>query len=90
MADGHQTKREPDRNMKTIKTLSLLPNDPAAPGSLSSAAATGAPRPVRIERAAPSHVEIESRAYEIWLAQGQPHGQDQRHWFEAERQLHHR
>jgi hypothetical protein len=30
---------------------------------------------------------IARRAYEIWEREGRPSGQDQRHWFEAERGL---
>ena len=30
---------------------------------------------------------IASRAYELWLQEGCPDGQDTRHWLEAERQL---
>ena len=33
------------------------------------------------------HDLIAQRAHEIWLKQGCCHGQDQQHWFEAERQL---
>jgi hypothetical protein len=44
-------------------------------------------KPVRKETAAPSEPEIAEKAYEIWLSQGQETGQDQKHWFEAERQL---
>ena len=31
--------------------------------------------------------KIEERAYYIWLASGQGHGNHQRHWLEAEREL---
>src|SRR5882724_13674506 len=31
--------------------------------------------------------KIEELAYYIWLASGRRHGDDERHWFEAERQL---
>ena len=34
-----------------------------------------------------THEQIAKRAHEIWLKQGCSHGQDQEHWFEAERQL---
>ncbi len=34
-----------------------------------------------------SHEQIARRAHEIWVKQGCRHGQDQQHWFEAERQL---
>ena len=31
--------------------------------------------------------KIEERAYHIWLASGRRHGDHERHWFEAERDL---
>lgn len=31
--------------------------------------------------------KIAARAYEIWQANGRPHGRDQEHWFQAEREL---
>jgi hypothetical protein len=31
--------------------------------------------------------KIEERAYHIWLAGGRRHGDHERHWFEAEREL---
>jgi hypothetical protein len=31
--------------------------------------------------------QIARRAHELWVKQGCIHGQDQEHWFEAERQL---
>jgi Protein of unknown function (DUF2934) len=31
--------------------------------------------------------KIAARAYEIWQASGRPHGHDQEHWFQAEREL---
>jgi DUF2934 family protein len=30
---------------------------------------------------------ISVRAYQMWEQEGRPHGRDQAHWFEAERQL---
>jgi hypothetical protein len=38
-------------------------------------------------KTAPTSKEIETKAYEIWLSRGQEQGNDQEHWFEAERQL---
>jgi hypothetical protein len=35
----------------------------------------------------PTHEQISSRAYEIFIERGQPAGQDQAHWLEAEKQL---
>jgi Protein of unknown function (DUF2934) len=33
------------------------------------------------------HVQIEKRAYEIWLADGSRHGNDISHWFQAETEV---
>jgi hypothetical protein len=33
------------------------------------------------------HVQIEKRAYEIWLADGSRHGDDRSHWFQAETEV---
>ncbi len=33
------------------------------------------------------HEKIAERAYQIWQANGRPDGQDQEHWFQAEREL---
>lgn len=35
----------------------------------------------------PSLEQLHLRAYEIWLHKGQPTGQDQQNWFEAEAEL---
>jgi hypothetical protein len=44
-------------------------------------------KPAKPQKTAPSHALIAKKAYEIWLAQGQQPGCDQKHWFEAELQL---
>ena len=31
--------------------------------------------------------DIQRRAYELWEADGRPHGSDMAHWLEAERQI---
>jgi hypothetical protein len=36
----------------------------------------------------PSPEEIAAKAYERWVARGQPMGQDQEDWFAAEAELH--
>ena len=43
--------------------------------------------PLKTGKGAPSWESIETKAYEIWLSRGQEQGNDQEHWFEAERQL---
>jgi hypothetical protein len=35
----------------------------------------------------PSHSDIANRAYQIWEREGRPHGRDQDHWHNAEREL---
>ncbi len=72
---------------------SARPNQPATPPQREpmkptpQVAKSISPKPVRSEKAAPTESEIARRAYEIWLAEGQPAGQEQKNWFEAERQL---
>jgi hypothetical protein len=34
-----------------------------------------------------SQEQVSLRAYELWEQEGRPHGRDQAHWFEAERQV---
>ena len=35
----------------------------------------------------PTHEQIAQRAHELWVKNGSRHGEDQRHWLEAEAQL---
>jgi hypothetical protein len=35
----------------------------------------------------PSHPEIARRAYELWEAEGRPHGGELQHWLRAETEL---
>ncbi len=74
--------------MNAGQTSSTSPR-PSAPLKPSHAAATGVSllSPSKKEKAAPTRAEIEKKAYEIWLSLGKEPGQDQKHWFEAERQL---
>ncbi|HET8538907.1 MAG TPA: DUF2934 domain-containing protein [Anaeromyxobacter sp.] len=39
------------------------------------------------DRDAPSRDAVARRAYEIWAEGGCAHGDDQAHWFQAEREL---
>jgi hypothetical protein len=34
-----------------------------------------------------THDLVARRAYEIWQAQGRPHGQDKEHWLAAEKEV---
>ena len=34
-----------------------------------------------------SQDQVSVRAYQLWELEGRPHGRDQAHWFEAERQI---
>jgi hypothetical protein len=43
--------------------------------------------PAKRQKATPSQAVIAQKAYEIWLSRGQEAGCEQKHWFEAERQL---
>jgi hypothetical protein len=43
--------------------------------------------PSKTEKTVPSQGAIGTRAFEIWMSRGQEQGHDQKHWFEAERQL---
>lgn len=35
----------------------------------------------------PSHEAIAARAFELWLKEGQPQGNGERHWLQAETEL---
>lgn len=37
--------------------------------------------------AGPTHEQIAQRAHELWVKNGARHGEDQRHWLEAETEL---
>ena len=83
-----QSQNQKELNMTPSKALSPASHDPGFTKSTPvPAIKIGAPKLVRTDKAAPSRAEIEAKAHEIWMAQGQPHGLDQKHWFEAERQL---
>jgi hypothetical protein len=43
--------------------------------------------PPRSIASVPPHERIAELAYQLWQASGCPHGQDQDHWFRAEREL---
>jgi hypothetical protein len=60
---------------------------PGAPKPASAATNVALMNPARQESLAPTEEDIAKRAYEIWLSLGREPGQDQKHWFEAERQL---
>lgn len=62
-----------------------------------AATAGGAAKPARQPRTngagkshaavTPSHADIARRAYDIWIANGRPFGQDEQNWRDAEEQL---
>lgn len=54
-------------------------------GQTNSSAGTWAP--AGSGRSAVSQEEVARRAYDKWQRRGCPHGEDQRDWFEAEREL---
>jgi len=35
----------------------------------------------------PPHERTALRAYQLWLEAGRPHGEDEEHWYRAEREL---
>jgi hypothetical protein len=47
---------------------------------------TAPPKPSAPAAALPSE-KIAQRAYEIWVASGRPDGQQESHWYAAEREL---
>jgi len=55
--------------------------------TLAAAAGAFLRNPLKKAKAAPSEVEISTKAYEIWLSHGQEQGHDQEHWFLAEQAL---
>ena len=63
------------------------PKQGAVKSTPTAAANIASPKPTRQEITPPSNADIAAKAYEIWLARGQETGNDQQHWFEAERQL---
>ena len=80
--------------MNKVMTLSTRKTPPPASRRQGPArslhdvlAATAALKPLDTEKTAPSQEAIGIKAYEIWMLRGQEQGQDQKHWFEAERQL---
>lgn len=49
------------------------------------AAGTSAPTKPTSERlTGPTHEQIAQKAHELWVKNGSKHGEDQRHWLEAE------
>ncbi len=70
--------RNGENNVFSAQAGSATATAPRYTGTKTTPAATG----VKI-----THEQIAQRAHELWLKQGCSHGQDQAHWFEAERQL---
>jgi len=74
--------------MNTGKYPSSGSRQPIVTKPTQAAVAVAFPQnPPKQAKAAPSQADISMKAYEIWLAQGQKHGFDQEHWFQAEMQL---
>jgi hypothetical protein len=74
--------------MTTNPGQNTSPNSNAR-GARTSVATAGAfsANPAKSQKAGLSHAAIAKMAYQIWLAQGQQPGCDQKHWFEAELRL---
>jgi hypothetical protein len=85
---GKQTPRQgpsfqaPPKAAPSKATPTKTTSPPAAVPAWAEPTGTAARDP-----SAPSHEEIEIRAYAIWLSEGSPEGRAQENWFEAERQL---
>lgn len=54
--------------------------------AIASKATDKAPQPIELARA-PDERLIRERAYDIWIAEGQPHGRDVAHWRRAHQEL---
>ena len=72
--------------------LNTVPTSTARSGSKSAPVGTASeplvnPAEPQTQRPAPSQAIIAQLAYEIWVSEGQEPGSDQKHWFEAEKQL---
>lgn len=44
-------------------------------------------KPAETQTLVPLRVQIETRAYEIWIASGSGHGRDLEHWLQAETEI---
>lgn len=76
------------KNSKTTTSKTSAAAKPAGKRGRGSTAASGkrnnnSPKVVTV----PTYDQIARRAYEIWIAKGQPTGQDEINWREAERDL---
>lgn len=63
-----------------VKTMTTVQRTKAPATSKAAAGKTSPP-------ASLPHEPVALRAYEIWKERGCPHGMDQDHWFQAEREL---
>lgn len=59
---------------------------PLRPAHTPAPSAAAKPKPER-PMTGPTHEQIAQRAHEIWVRNGSKHGEDQRHWLEAEAEL---
>jgi hypothetical protein len=86
--DVNKEQKEQVMTITTEKTPSPTSSGQRALKSIHNAIAKATRlNPLKTEKAGPSWEAIGTKAYEIWMSQGQEQGHDQEHWFEAERQL---
>lgn len=73
--------------MFTNKEQANSPDRGVMKSTQAAVAGIASHKPARQETTSPTDAEIAIKAYEIWFSRGQETGNDQQHWFEAERQL---
>ena len=72
---------------KTTATKTTVPKPAAKTATKSAPALAKSVATATRSKAQPTREQIAQRAYEIWLAKGQPAGMDNQNWQEAEREL---
>jgi hypothetical protein len=83
-----QKKNSKKSTVATVDNSTRQNKPEVAPLRPASTPAPSAAKP-KSERPAtgPTHEQIAQRAHEIWVRNGSKHGEDQRHWLEAEAEL---
>jgi hypothetical protein len=57
---------------------------PLRPAGAPAPATPAAAKPTSERSAGPTHEQIAQKAHELWVRNGSKHGEDQKHWLEAE------
>jgi hypothetical protein len=73
--------------LRTGKSSVVTRTPQGGSATVTSLRAAGVQPPRATATAQVPHERIARRAHELWVGQGCPHGRDQEHWLEAERQL---